>query len=138
PTSPDSGAKRRRALKFVLMIGAVSFFADFTYEGSRSITGPFLQTLGATGAIVGIVAGLGELLGYGLRFFSGRLSERTKEFWPITFVGYILQMSAVPLLALAGNWKIAALRVHALPRRQVQPQVPEPDRKVATDGRSHP
>ena len=69
PTSPDSGAKRRRALKFVLMIGAVSFFADFTYEGSRSITGPFLQTLGATGAIVGIVAGLGELLGYGLRFF---------------------------------------------------------------------
>ena len=100
PTSPDSGAKRRRALKFVLMIGAVSFFADFTYEGSRSITGPFLQTLGATGAIVGIVAGLGELLGYGLRFFPGRLSERTKEFWPITFVGYIVQMSAVPLLTL--------------------------------------
>jgi MFS family permease len=111
PTSPDSGAKRRRALKFVLMIGAVSFFADFTYEGSRSITGPFLQTLGATGAIVGIVAGLGELLGYGLRFFSGRLSERTKEFWPITFVGYIIQMAAVPLLALAGNWKFAALLI---------------------------
>jgi predicted MFS family arabinose efflux permease len=111
PPSPDSGAKRRRALKFVLMIGAVSFFADFTYEGSRSITGPFLQTLGATGAIVGIVAGLGELLGYGLRFFSGRLSERTQEFWPITFVGYIIQMAAVPLLALAGNWKFAALLI---------------------------
>lgn len=111
PTAPDSGVKRRRALKFVLMIGAVSFFADFTYEGARSITGPFLQTLGTTGTIVGIVAGLGELLGYGLRFFSGRLSERTKEFWPITFVGYILQMSAIPLLALAGSWKIAALLI---------------------------
>jgi len=104
-------AKRRTALKFVLIIGVVSFFADFTYEGSRSITGPFLQTLGATGAVVGIVAGLGELLGYGLRFFSGRISERTKEFWPITFVGYIIQMSAVPLLAVAGNWKIAALLI---------------------------
>jgi MFS family permease len=93
------------------MIGVVSFFADFTYEGSRSITGPFLQTLGATGAIVGIIAGLGELLGYGLRLVSGRISERTGEFWPITFLGYIIQMAAVPLLALAGSWKMAALLI---------------------------
>lgn len=115
PPSPqdklDNGAKRKKALKFVLMIGIVSFFADFTYEGSRSITGPFLQILGASGAVVGFVAGFGELLGYGLRFFSGRLSERTGEFWPITFVGYILQMAAVPLLAFAGSWKIAALLI---------------------------
>lgn len=104
-------SKRKSALKFVLMIGIVSFFADFTYEGSRSITGPFLQTLGATGAIVGTVAGLGELLGYGLRFFSGRISERTQEFWPIAFFGYIVQMAAVPLLAFAGTWKIAALLI---------------------------
>ena len=109
--APGSGAKRRTALKFVLMIGVVSFFADFTYEGSRSITGPFLQTLGATGAIVGIVAGLGELLGYGLRFVSGRISERTREFWPITFFGYIVQMAAVPMLAFARNWQMAALLI---------------------------
>ena len=31
-----------------------------------------------------------------------------------------------------------ALRDHVLPRRQAQPQVPEPDRPVATDGRRHP
>jgi MFS family permease len=109
--APGNGAKRRTALKFVLMIGVVSFFADFTYEGSRSITGPFLQTLGATGAIVGIVAGLGELLGYGLRFVSGRISERTREFWPITFFGYIVQMAAVPMLAFARNWQMAALLI---------------------------
>jgi MFS family permease len=106
-----NGQKRRRALHFVLMIGVVSFFADFTYEGSRGITGPFLQVLGASGAIVSTVAGLGELLGYGLRFFSGRLSEKTGEFWPITFFGYIVQMAAVPLLALAGNWQMAALLI---------------------------
>lgn len=106
-----NSAKRRTALKFVLMIGVVSFFADFTYEGSRSITGPFLQTLGATGAIVGTVAGLGELLGYGLRPLSGRISERTRGFWPIALFGYIVQMAAVPLLALAGSWKIAALLI---------------------------
>jgi MFS family permease len=95
----------------VLVIGVVSFFADFTYEGSRSVTGQFLQVLGASGVVVSTVAGLGELLGYGLRISSGRISERTGEFWRITFVGYIVQMAAVPLLALAGNWEIAALLI---------------------------
>lgn len=101
----------RSALKFVLLIGVVSFFADFTYEGARSVTGPFLATLGATGTIVGIVAGLGELLGYGLRLVSGTLSEKTQKFWPITLFGYLIQMAAVPLLAFAGSWKWAALLI---------------------------
>jgi MFS family permease len=100
---------RKAALKFVVLIGAVSFFADFTYEGARSVTGPFLATLGANGTIVGIVAGLGELLGYGLRLVSGRVSEKTQKFWPITLFGYLIQMAAVPLLALADSWQIAAL-----------------------------
>ena len=102
---------RKAALKFVLLVGVMSFFADFTYEGARSITGPFLATLGANGAIVGIVAGLGELLGYGLRLVSGRLSEKTQKFWPITLFGYLIQMAAVPLLALAGSWQMAALLI---------------------------
>jgi hypothetical protein len=92
-------SKARTALRFVLMIGVVSFFADFTYEGARSITGPFLAVLGASGTIVGFVAGFGELLGYGLRLFSGRLSEKTGEFWPITLGGYFIQMASVPLYA---------------------------------------
>jgi predicted MFS family arabinose efflux permease len=100
-----------KALRFVLLIGVVSFFADFTYEGSRGIVGPFLAQLGANGAIVGIVAGLGELLGYGLRLVSGRLSEKTQKFWPITLFGYVIQMTAVPLLAFAGSWQTAALLI---------------------------
>ncbi len=96
------------AFAFVLLIGVLSFFADFAYEGARSITGPFLGVLGATGAIVSIVAGLGEFLGYGLRLLSGPLAERTGRLWPITIFGYVLQMTAVPLLALAGNWETAA------------------------------
>ena len=62
---------RRSALRFVVLVGVVSLFADATYEGARSIAGPFLATLGATGTVVGIVAGLGELIGYGLRLVSG-------------------------------------------------------------------
>src|SRR5213080_16689 len=104
-------AIKSRALKFVVLIGVVSFFADFTYEGARSITGPYLAILGASATLVGFIAGFGELLGYGLRLVSGRLSERTGEFWPITLSGYVVQMSAVPLLALAPNWQIAGLLI---------------------------
>jgi predicted MFS family arabinose efflux permease len=102
---------RTKALRFILLIGAVSFFADFTYEGSRSIVGPYLAQLGASGAAVGIIAGFGELLGYALRLVSGRLSERTGKFWPIMLFGYFIQLLSVPLLALAGSWQVAALLI---------------------------
>jgi predicted MFS family arabinose efflux permease len=101
------------ALKFVLMVGVMSFFADFTYEGSRSIIGPYLGTLGAGALAISVISGLGEFLGYGLRLFSGRGADRTGRYWPITISGYVVQMAAVPLLALAGNWEVAALLIIA-------------------------
>ena len=101
----------RAALRFVVLIGTVSFFADATYEGARSITGPYLAVLGASATAVGVVAGFGELVGYSLRLVSGRLSDRTGQYWPITLVGYVVQMTAVPLLALAGRWEVAAVLI---------------------------
>jgi MFS family permease len=98
----------RTALRFIILIGILSFFADFTYEGSRSIVGPYLGTLQASGAIVGIVTGFGELLGYCLRLFSGRWADATGRYWPITIFGYALQMASVPALALTGSWPAAA------------------------------
>lgn len=102
---------KRRALRFVLMIGALSFFADFTYEGSRSILGPYLALLQASATAVGVVTGFGELAGYGLRLVSGRLADLTGRFWPITIFGYVIQMLAVPALALVDNWPAAALLI---------------------------
>ena len=102
---------RAVALRFVVMIGVVSFFADMTYEGARSIGGPYLAVLGASATAVGIIAGFGELVGYGLRLVSGRLSDRTGEYWPITLFGYFIQMLSVPLLALAGRWEVAAFLI---------------------------
>ena len=99
------------AVKFVLMVGVMSFFADFTYEGSRSIIGQYLGLLGASALAIAMVTGLGEPLGYGLRLFSGRRADRTGLYWPITIGGYILQMSVVPLLALAGSWEVAAVLI---------------------------
>jgi MFS family permease len=105
--------KKSIAIKFVLLIGVVSFFADFAYEGARSVTGPYLALLGASATLVGFIAGLGELLGYALRLVSGPLSERTGQFWPITLFGYLVQMSAVPLLAWAPNWQTAGALIVA-------------------------
>jgi MFS family permease len=109
----DMVVSQGSALKFVVLIGAVSLFADMTYEGARSITGPYLAVLGASGTIVGIVAGFGELVGYGLRLVSGYISDRTGRYWPITMFGYVVNMLAVPLLALAGSWQVAALLIIA-------------------------
>jgi MFS family permease len=101
------------ALKFVVMVGIMSFFADFTYEGSRSIVGPYLGMLGAGAFTISVIGGAGEFIGYNVRMFSGRAADRTGRYWPVTIGGYVVQMAAVPLLALAGNWQVAALLVIA-------------------------
>jgi predicted MFS family arabinose efflux permease len=93
------------------MVGVMSFFADFTYEGSRSIIGQYLGLLGAGALAIAMITGAGELLGYGLRLFSGRGADRTGLHWPITIGGYLLQMAVVPLLALAGTWQVAAVLI---------------------------
>lgn len=97
------------ATKFVILLGLISLFADMTYEAARSINGSFLQILGTNGATVGWVAGLGELLGYGLRFISGYLTDKTKKYWTILIAGYLLNLFSVPLLALAGYWQLAVI-----------------------------
>jgi hypothetical protein len=96
------------AFRFVLIVGITNLFADMTYEGLRGVSGPFLGSLGASATIVGFVAGAGELLGYGLRSVSGFYADKSHRYWPIIFVGYIINMLAVPALALAGNWPMAA------------------------------
>ncbi len=101
------------AFRFVLTIGIVNLFADLTYEGARSITGPFLGSLGASATVIGIVVGFGELLGYSLRSVSGFLADKTHRYWVVAFVGYVINMLAVPALALAGNWPLAATLIIA-------------------------
>jgi MFS family permease len=104
----DAGA-RGRAMRFIVMLGVVSLFADVTYEGARSITGPFLGLLGASAVVVGAVAGAGELIGHALRLASGYFTDRSRKYWAIVMLGYTVNLLAVPLLALAGRWEVAAL-----------------------------
>ncbi len=96
------------AMLFIALSGVVSLFADMTYEGARSITGQFLGTLGASALAVGFVSGFGELAGYAVRLASGLLTDRTRRYWTITITGYMINLAAVPILALTGRWAIAA------------------------------
>jgi MFS family permease len=105
--------KRRSAIGFIVCLGIVSLFADMTYEGAHSIIGPFLGDLGASMATVAFISGFGEMLAASLRYFSGRFADRSHAYWTITALGYGMNVIAVPALAYAGNWKIAALLVIA-------------------------
>ncbi len=109
----ETPVPRRRAILFIVFLGIVSLFGDMTYEGARSITGPFLGALGVTATTIGIVAGLGELMGYGARLFAGYFGDRSGRYWAITIAGYVLNLFAVPLLALAGAWQIAIVLIIA-------------------------
>jgi MFS family permease len=99
---------KRKAFQLIILFGLVSLFGDIVYEGARSVNGPYLKTLGANAAMVGLIGGAGEFLGYAIRLVSGYFSDRTRAYWLFTFVGYGLLIS-VPLLALTGLWQVAAL-----------------------------
>jgi MFS family permease len=108
PEQSKAGNYAKIGFQLIILLGIVSMFGDIAYEGGRSISGPYLATLGASAAMVGLITGAGEFLGYGLRLVSGYLADRTKAYWVLTFIGYGL-IGAIPLLAFAGNWQLAAL-----------------------------
>ena len=101
---------KRKALHLILLFGLVSLFGDIIYEGARSVNGPYLKVLGANALAVGLISGLGEFMGYGIRLLSGYFSDKTRSYWFFTIAGYAMLIS-VPLLALTGFWKIAALLI---------------------------
>ncbi len=102
---------RSTAWRLVILLGIVSLFADATYEGARSITGPYLGRLGASALVVASVAGLGELAGYALRLVFGALADRSGRYWALTLIGFAVNVLAVPALALTGRWEMAAALV---------------------------
>ena len=99
----DSNTGRRQAMTVVVAFGVVSLLGDVVYEGARSILGPYLGTLGASAAIVGLVSGVGEFTGSALRVATGWMADRTGGYWTMTFLGYGLTIVAVPFLGLVGR-----------------------------------
>ena len=95
--------KMSQAMAFIVLFGVVSLFSDMTHEGASSIRGAYLALLGASAGTIGFISGLGELVGYSMRYVFGKLTDKSKRYWPMTIAGYVLDIIAVPALALVGE-----------------------------------
>ncbi len=100
----------RIAYMGIISFGLISLLGDIIYEGARGIISPYLETLGATAVVVGVVGGLGDFLGYALRLVSGYIADVKRTYWLLVFLGYGLLVS-IPLLAFANLWQIAIILI---------------------------
>jgi len=102
---------KNKAFAFIIMMGVVSLFSDMTHEGANSIVGAYLSLSGASATAIGFVSGLGVFVGYSLRLLSGFIADKTKKYWLLTVVGYIIDVFAIPALALVpkGGWIVACI-----------------------------
>ena len=114
----DKRRKLSPAMLFILLFGIVSLFSDMTHEGASSIRGAYFTLLGASAGTIGFISGLGELIGYSMRYVFGKLTDKTRCYWPMTIAGYVLDVLAVPALALVGEhgwlWACALLVVQRM------------------------
>ena len=112
------GKKMSQAMAFIVLFGIVSLFSDMTHEGASSIRGAYLALLGASAGTIGFISGLGELVGYSMRYVFGKLTDKSKHYWPLTIPGYVLDVLAVPALALVGDhgwiWACALLVIQRM------------------------
>jgi MFS family permease len=82
----------------ILLLGIISLMGDTVYEGSRGILPSYLDILGASALIVGLVGGL-DILANVFRLISGFLADKTNAYWPLIFLGYAL-IASIPLLGI--------------------------------------
>lgn len=116
---PATGRPGRRpappltAFRFIFVFGIVSALMDMVYEGARSVTGPFLGTLGASALLVSVITGAGEAVALVLRLVFGRLADWPGLRWTLAIAGYALTAASVPLLGITNALWIACLLVLA-------------------------
>ncbi|MBN8616783.1 MAG: MFS transporter [Deltaproteobacteria bacterium] len=111
PTEATEREHTRDAWRFLVLMAFVAMLGDVSYEGARSISGRYVSLLGASALAVSITAGLGELAGSALRVWTGHLADRTRAYWPLTLLGYAMNLLAIPTLALCNAWQAAAALV---------------------------
>jgi len=94
----------------IILFGIISMLGDTIYEGARSVVPSYMETIGVSALIIGVVFGVGEFLGYALRIISGLLADITRAYWHLFIIGYVLLIS-VPLLGVVRVWYLVAALV---------------------------
>ena len=111
--SPDDRRDLRDlSIRLILLLGIVSLCGSLISNGARSVTGPYILLLGGSAAVVGLVAGFGEFIGYALRSATGAYVDQSRRYWNVAMGGYGL-LAVIPLLAFVHQWEAAALLIIA-------------------------
>ena len=104
-------------MRFIVLLGVVSLFADMTYEAARSITGPYLALLGAA-KVVRSAAPLLTSFGRNL-FHSGTVQPGVAGILALIDLPVILAIPTqfVGLLAAGLEDAVAFVSQHRIARR---------------------
>ncbi|MCS7126826.1 MAG: MFS transporter [Thaumarchaeota archaeon] len=97
----------RAGLRTVLLLGLLSLFGDFVYEGGRAVAPDLFRQLGLTAAGVGLVMGAAELAGWAARPIGGAVADRSGRYDLLVRIGYGM-LFVVPLMAFAQSWAALA------------------------------
>ncbi|HOJ99581.1 MAG TPA: MFS transporter [Termitinemataceae bacterium] len=100
---------KKMAILFIVLFGVISLFADMNYEGGRSVVGQYLKLLGTSAFALGLAAGLGEFVGYALRFVSGSIADKTRKYWLLIILGYTIGLTSLPMMAFFSGWQLAII-----------------------------
>ncbi|MGH8317958.1 MAG: hypothetical protein ACREUL_08285 [Steroidobacteraceae bacterium] len=86
---------------------------------------PYLGSLVANAAIIGIVTGFGELAGYGLRLLSGPIADVTGRFWPLMIaIGISYDYSVYAAVTFCVLAELAAVPMFVWVGRRYRPHRP--------------
>ncbi|MDO5037917.1 MAG: MFS transporter [Tissierellia bacterium] len=102
--------KRSQAMEVVLIFGLISMFGDIIYEAARGVNSQYFSLLGISATRVGLVFGLGEFIGYGLRLLAGYWSDKSHRHWAFIFIGYGFLL-VVPLMGFSQEWNFLVVLV---------------------------
>lgn len=102
-----------QVLSFLILLGFISLLSDFTHEGARSIYGSYLKLIGVSAFVVSFTSGLGEFIGQALRIVTGFIADKTKKYWTMMIIGYLLNLLAIPFLMFvdASLWEVAIILI---------------------------
>ena len=88
-----------------VFLALASLFCDISTEMLYPLLPVYLtQTLGASGAVVGLIEGVAEGIQNTFQGVSGALADRMQRRKPLALVGYALSAIAKPLIGVSGIW----------------------------------
>src|ERR1700738_2944283 len=88
----------------IYAFGATSFLNDTASEMAYWVLPPFLASIGAGPAQLGIIEGIAESVASFAKLFSGYITDKLSDRKPIVVGGYLVAKPVKPLLALVTSW----------------------------------